>query len=323
MPSQSQSEIRQIVTNRILDALGNGDLPPWRRPWSSDPNCGSPRNALTQRAYRGINVLLLTLASMENEFHSRWWGKYRQIKEKGGYVRRGEKSSQIILFKPITKTVTKDDGEEVEETFPLMRTFSVFNAEQTVGLEHLHAGRGSLDSSEVEQRFERAEEVIQAAGADIRFGGNKACYNRATDVIQMPHRNQFSVPEFYETLFHELVHWSHHEIRLNWDRKTEGYAMGELVAEIGGCFMVSELGLPTADELGNHASYMAHWLKAMQNEPRFIFKAAAQASKAVDCLLAFSRESTETVRPVLAGLWLGRRGGGWICRPAFSLTSIE
>ena len=80
----SQDEIRQTVTNRILDALQNGDLPPWRRPWSSDPNCGSPRNALTSRSYRGINVLLLMLASMENEFHSRWWGTYRQIKEKGG-----------------------------------------------------------------------------------------------------------------------------------------------------------------------------------------------------------------------------------------------
>lgn len=296
----SQNEIRQTVTDRILDALQHGDLPPWRRPWSSDQNCGSPRNALTSRPYRGINILLLMLAAMENEFHSRWWGTFRQIKEKGGFVRRGEKASQVILFKPIVKTVTADNGEETEKTFPLMRTFSVFNAQQTVGLEHLHAGQGSIDATEVEQRFERAEEVIDATGADIRYGGNEAYYNRRSDYIQMPHRHQFSVPEFYETLSHELIHWTEHESRLNWDRKGEGYAMGELVAEIGGCFTVSELGLPMADELGNHVSYLANWLKAMQNDPKFIFRAAAQANKAVDFLLSFSRKPVETLQPVLS-----------------------
>lgn len=295
----SQNEIRQTVTNRILIALQNGDLPPWRRPWSSDPNCGSPRNALTQRAYRGINVLLLGLAAMENGFHSRWWGTYRQIKEMGGFVRRGQKASQIILFKPITKTVRKDDGEEVEKTFPLMRTFSVFNAEQAVGLEHLYAGRASIDSTDIEQRFERAEEVIEATGADIRFGGNEAFYNRLADYIQMPNRNQFSVPAFYETIFHELTHWTEHESRLNWDRTVETYAMGELIAEIGGCFMLSELGLPSAHELSNHVSYLDHWLKGM-DDPRFIFKAAAQANRAVDFLLSCSRKSAETSEPVLA-----------------------
>jgi len=296
----SQDEIRQTVTNRILESLQNGNLLPWRRPWSSDPNCGSPRNALTSRPYSGINVLLLMLASMENDSHSRWWGTFRQIKEKGGYVLRGQKASQIILFKPITKTVTTDDGEETEKTFPLMRTFSVFNAQHTVGLEHLWPGQGSIDATEVEQRFQRAEEVIEATGADIRYGGNEAFYNRLGDQIQMPHRHQFPVPEFYETAFHELTHWTEHESRLNWDRSAEGYAMGELVAEIGGCFMVSELALPTANELENNISYMANWLKAMQNDPKFIFKAAAQANKAVDFLLAFSRKSAETLEPVLA-----------------------
>ena len=296
----SQNDIRQTVTNRILDALQDGDLPPWRRPWSSDPNCGSPRNALTQRPYRGINVLLLGLAAMENEYHSRFWGTYRQIKEKGGFVRRGQKASQIILFKPISRTVTKDDGEETEKTFPLMRTFSVFNVQQTVGLEHLWPGQGSLDSNEVEERFDRAERVIEATGADIRYGGNEAFYNRLGDHIQMPHRHQFSVPEFYETLCHELVHWTEHKNRLNWDRKDEGYAMGELIAEIGGCFMVSELALPTANELENNISYMANWLKAMQNDPKFIFKAAAQANRAVDYLLSFSRKPAETLEPVLS-----------------------
>ena len=93
---------------------------------------------------------------------------------------------------------------------------------------------------------------------------------------------------YYESLCHELIHWS--ETRLEWDRAAEGYAAGELVAEIGGCFMASELGLPTGESLANHAAYLQSWLQAMASDPKYIFKASAQASKAVDYLLSFSRK---------------------------------
>ena len=64
-----------------------------------------------------------------------------------------------------------------------------------------------------------------------------------------------------------------------------GYAAGELVAEIGGCFLAYELGLPTGESLTNHVAYLQSWLQAMQNDPKYIFKASASASKAVDYLL--------------------------------------
>ena len=64
--------------------------------------------------------------------------------------------------------------------------------------------------------------------------------------------------------------------------------MGELIAEIGGCFLASELGLPVSDQT-NHVAYVEHWLQAMKNDPSFIFKASTQASKAVDFILVFSR----------------------------------
>jgi len=93
-----------------------------------------------------------------------------------------------------------------------------------------------------------------------------------------------------------MVHFT--EPRLNWDRAAEGYPAGELVAEIGGCFMASELGLPTGESLANHAAYLQSWLKAMQNDPKYIFKASAQASKAADYLLAFSRKPEPEEVPV-------------------------
>jgi len=119
--------------------------------------------------------------------------------------------------------------------------------------------------------YEEADAVIAATGADIRYGGNAAFYNRAQDYIQVPLREQFTAADYYETVLHELCHWTEAPSRLDWNRKEEGYAMGELIAEMGSCFLATELGIPNAESLPNHASYLEHWLKAMQNDHRFIF----------------------------------------------------
>jgi antirestriction protein ArdC len=295
----SPNEIRQAITNKIITALRNGDLPPWRRAWSSDPNCGAPKSALTKRPYNGINVLLLTLASMEKGYQSRWWATYRQVQQLGGYVRRGEKSTRIILYRPYIKPVTTDDGEEKEEHFCIMKTWCVFNVEQTVGLEHLWPGQASHDGEEVEQRFAAADAAIEAAiegmGVELRHDGNSAHYSPSGDYIQMPHRHQFSMPEYYETICHETCHATEHPERLNCDRSLpeNSYEFLELRAELGGVFCAAQLGLPTAENLENHTAYLKSWLEQMENDAKFIFRAASQASKAADYILSFSQESVE------------------------------
>jgi len=74
----SQAEIRQAITNQIVEALQKGGLPPWRQSWCNDPNCGQPANITSQKTYRGINPLLLQIASMRHGFKTRWWATYRQ-----------------------------------------------------------------------------------------------------------------------------------------------------------------------------------------------------------------------------------------------------
>jgi antirestriction protein ArdC len=137
------------------------------------------------------------------------------------------------------------------------------------------------------ETYEAADKVIESTGAHIRFGGNRAFYNRLGDYIQVPLREQFTAAEYYETVLHELCHWT--EPRLNWNRKEEGYAMGELIAEMGSCFLATELDIPNAQTLPNHVSYLEHWLRAMANDHRFIFQASSQASTAADYILSFSR----------------------------------
>lgn len=306
---RTNAEIREEITTRIVEALTTGKLPPWRRPWALDQNCGSHANVVSGKRYSGVNPLLLEIAAQRHGLNSKWWATFKQWKELGGVVKRrpsnvpeGQWGTQIVYAAPITKKRIAEDGEEAESKFFLLKTFTVFNVDQVEGthLDQLRVGNAPLDREQIGERFQRAEAVIAATEADIRHGGNRAFYSPSDDYIQMPHRHQFERPEnYYATAAHELVHWTEPPHRLNWSRGEEGYAMGELIAEIGGCFLTTEFGLPTSDDLAQRCSYLQHWLAAMKGDSSYIFKAATQANKAVEYITAFSKEAVPEAEAAL------------------------
>lgn len=292
-------ELRQTITNTILDSLQRGGLPPWRQPWRSSKHSGAPINVVSKRRYSGVNPLLLQIAAQRHEFQSRYWATFQQWKQLGGSVMRrpshvdpGRWGTMIAFCRPVTKTEIAPDGE-TESTVWILRSYTVFNLDQVEGshLDHLRVGTETIDESELQGRFDEADRAVAATNADIRYGGDGAFYNMAGDYIQMPSRSRFALPEFVETLGHELVHWTEAPHRLNWDRTKpqNSYACGELIAELGGCYFAGELGLPVSERLDNHAAYLQHWLQEMKSNPQFIFQAAAQASRAVDFVLSFSQ----------------------------------
>jgi antirestriction protein ArdC len=299
----SQSEIQENITARIVEGLQNG-IVPWKKPWKNDPNCGSPANIVSRRNYTGINPILLDLASQAHGFSSRFWATYDQWQKLGGQVRKrpdnvkpGHWGTNIVFFRQVKTTKVDAAGEEKVESFPLMKFYTVFNLDQVAGekLDHL---RPSTETTAQFPDFTEAEKVIAATGAEIKLGGNRAVYTRPVgnfpnhsggDFIRVPERVQFdSQHEFYATCFHELVHWS--EVRLGWEGS---YALGELIAEMGACFLCAQTNIPSSDDLSNHTSYLAAWLKSLQDDRKFIFKAAAQASKASEFILKFSRPKVE------------------------------
>ena len=295
--SNNNQQIREEITNQIISALESGSLPPWRKPWSSDRNCGMPKNVASGCLYSGVNPLLLQLASERHGFQSRHFGTFKQWQELGGKVMRrpshvsqGKWGTKIVFCKPVKKQKNDDLGEQ-EETYFLLRTYTVFCVDQVEGehLDYLRVGFTSDTRNSVSDAYEEADALIAATEADIRHGGNQAFYDLLEDYIQIPNRDQFSGSSYYETLFHELVHWT--ENRLNWDRNGNGYALGELIAEIGACYICSELNIPTNDE--NHHAYLDGWLRIMKQDSSFIFKASSQASKAADYIMSFSREPIE------------------------------
>ena len=293
----TSKEIRQNISQQIVDALNSGDTLPWRQPWSNDPNVGLPRNAVSANRYSGVNPILLEISRMRQGFQSKWWGTYKQIQQLGANVKRGEKGTAITFYKKIPVKDQKTTDEERDKTVPLLRTYHVFNVEQTDGLDHLRIGYGD-STTDMDNHHQEADALIDATEAEIRYGGNRAFYSPSTDHIQLPMRNQFDdANNFYSTATHELVHWSGAAHRLN--RTELSYAFEELVAEIGSCYTCTEIGIPTSDDLSGVTSYVQSWLRAMQNDPSFIFKAASHASKAADFLLSFHQSPVEELELVV------------------------
>jgi antirestriction protein ArdC len=138
-------------------------------------------------------------------------------------------------------------------------------------------------------RLESAESFFARTRASIQHGGSSAFYSLDRDIVQMPELQTFRDREsYYATLAHETTHWTRHESRLNRDlgRKRfadAGYAMEELVAEIGAAFLCADLGI-TPETRDDHAAYIASWLKVLKDDKRAIFTAASHAQKAADYL---------------------------------------
>jgi antirestriction protein ArdC len=169
-----------------------------------------------------------------------------------------------------------------------MKGYTVFNVEQIDGLpEHFYAK--PEPKGETVQRIERAASFFAATRVSIVHGGSRACYVTRTDNIHMPCIDCFRDAEsYYATLAHEACHWTGHASRLarEFGRKRwgdEGYAMEELVAELGSAFLSADLDL-TPETREDHAAYIATWIEVLKNDKRAIFTAASYAQRAVDFL---------------------------------------
>ena len=293
-----KQDIYQNVTDKIIADLEQGELT-WLKPWSAGNAEGRITKPLRHNgmAYSGINVLMLWGAALEAGYLSPIWMTFKQAKELGAHVRKGERGNQVVYANTITKAEEQDDGTEEERKIAFMKAYCVFNVEQIEGLpEHFYAKpEPVIDPA---QRIDHAEDFFASVGATIRHGGSRAFYAGGSDHVQMPPFECFRSPEaYYATLAHELTHWTKHPNRL--DREfgrekwgEEGYAREELVAELGAAFLCSDLAL-TPEPGEDQAAYIQSWLKVLKNDKRAIFSAAAHAQRAADFLHGFQASEVE------------------------------
>jgi antirestriction protein ArdC len=294
-------EVRDIysrITNKIIADLEQG-VRPWMRPWSADHAAGRITRPLRHNGipYKGINVIMLWSASVTKGYACPLWLTFKQAIELGGHVKKGESGELVVYANRITRTETDDKGEETEREIPFMKGYTVFNAEQCEDLPALYTAKAEPPALTPLQRIERADRFFAATGADIRHGGTRAYYAEGSDHVQMPPFAAFRDAEsFAATMAHELCHWTKHEKRLARDMGRvrwgdEGYAKEELCAELGAAFLCADLEI-TPEVRDDHAAYIATWLKALRDDKRLIFTAAAHAQRAADYLHSLQPKAT-------------------------------
>ena len=284
-----RTDVYQKITDQIVAALEAG-VRPWHQPWNAEHSAGRITRPLRGNGipYQGINVLMLWSAATLKGYAAPIWMTFKQAIELKGCVRKGEHGSLVVYADKIIRTETTDSGEEAERAIPFMKGYTVFNVEQIDGLPEHYYGKPEAGTDSV-QRIAHAESFFAATGANIVHGGSRACYVPSTDNIHMPCIDFFRDAEsYYATRAHETTPWTRHESRLNRDfgRKRfgdEGYAMEELVAELGAAFLAADLAL-TPEVRDDHAAYIASWVKVLKDDKRAIFTAASHAQRAADLL---------------------------------------
>jgi len=282
-----ENKVYGYVTERIVKALEEGTIP-WRQPWFGTNH--APRNLVSGKPYRGINALLLSCMS----YPAPYFLSKKQIKDRGGKIKKGEKGNMVVFFKMWEVPGQTDDNGKPKK-IPFLRYYLVWNVTQCDGIEYPKPEPRTetidpiADCETIWDNWEDAPPVVT---------GNKAAYNRAADQIEMPDMQLFeTAEEYYSTKFHEGIHGTGHEKRIGRDltgRFASGsYSREELVAEIGAAMLCGIAGID-AKTIENSAAYCAHWAGKLKDDEKLIVKAAGQAQKAADYILGVKfAEKTE------------------------------
>lgn len=293
MKNQKKKDVYQIITDLFIEKLEQGVVP-WKKPWGV---FGAARNYVSKKLYRGINQMIL------KNLHARpFYLTFHQAKQLGGKIRKGSQSIPVVFWtflyrdrdtrKKLTEKEARRLPEDQVERFSLLRYYNVFNVDD---IEDIEFKLPDIDIKLGNELILSCERIIadMPKPPKIQHQGEQAYYNSFADYVNMPRLKFFDTSEaYYSTLFHELVHSTGHEKRLDRPELVEISAFGshkytkeELTAEIGASFLNHEAGILKDPLFENSAAYIQGWLTQLQNDRKFIFEASAKAQKAVDYVL--------------------------------------
>lgn len=272
--------IYQEITESILNNIDSAGQ--WSPPWRS-ASMGQAINVVSKHPATGINRILLLVSMMNKGYTSNKWASFKQWNSIGAKVRKGEKATRTIYYKPIEDRDLR--SAKINYRFIIRHNY-LFNVAQVDGY-----SEGSSEPSNSADETERDMDLmsfIYSTKAKILHGEFTPCYIPKHDEIRMPEVSKFyDLNGYYSTLFHELVHWTGAKFRL--DRQLgqrfgdNQYAAEELIAEMGAAFLSSEWNIyqSTKDESN---AYLKHWVSMMKEDSQAIIRAASMAEKAVTYL---------------------------------------
>lgn len=307
-PKLSNAERMAEVVAKLEELITSTDTLPWTRPWQS-VGFGAPISGSSGKPYRGVNRWLL---GMLGEIHypgqPNVWITYNQAKAEGGQIRKGEHSSQAILWKFLQ---IEDEKTGEKKKIPMLRTFPVFHWSQADWatdddgntLEPLQVRKARARMAEVASTphdLQPESEALIAryladGGPEFSTGGDRAYYMPVTDSVRVPMPEQFrDVADFYLTTFHELGHSTGHSKRLSREFGdgfgSELYSREELVAEMTASMLGASVGLSNDGALQQSAAYLRSWLGALKDDPMALSWAAGRAEKATEMILGIEAE---------------------------------
>ena len=266
-----------LINETVLKTLEAG-VNPWRKTWKSISDHGMPHNLKSKRNYSGANVILLGMQGAPCNS----WVTYKQAVELGGNVKKGSKSSIVYFWQFLEK---EDAGKK--KTIPMIKTYRVFNAiRDCEGLDHLLGQTGEEIGES--HPADALSKYIKREGIGLDHGTNQPCYHPTFDRIHMPHESAFDTSDHYQgVLAHEAIHSTGHHSRLG--RLTqkaafggENYALEELVAELGACYVCAQIGIEP--DFDNSASYLKNWLDALKENDSWLISAGGKAQKAANLI---------------------------------------
>ncbi|MEQ1717576.1 MAG: ArdC-like ssDNA-binding domain-containing protein, partial [Hyphomicrobium sp.] len=231
-PLNPKLDVHEAITAKIVAAIeaGAGEFQmPWHRPGVAFT---LPKNALTEKHYRGSNILSLWIDADDKKFEHQLWATYKQFEELGAQVRKGERGSLIVKYgewvpqntskaKEAAKPENAGDHEDGGKRL-FAKAAYVFNIDQVDASADLRTKLlpAAAPRQDLTERLDAVDDFIAAVGVEIREGGQRAFYrhrglNGDGDFIQMPPRDLFvgtatSTPTeaYYSTILHEEIHGS-------------------------------------------------------------------------------------------------------------------
>lgn len=309
----SPNEIYDMVTQRMIDLIKDANKGDYKRAWKEEGYL-IPYNFVSKKAYRGVNVVMLSplFGLLDNPYFL----TFKQIQEKGGKIRKGSHGYKVVYFSTFDKEYSDTEIEKLntvivenklekgdKKTIFFLKYYNVFNGADVEGIDFdldNFSLQGKVINNEIEaeenEKIEIAEAIVKnypKPQPEIKFAGSRAFYQPANDFLSMPDISKFKTSQdFYRTYFHELSHSTGHGSRLKRGLANEfgspEYAFEELIAEFGAVFLSAQAGIMFYTNK-NHAGYLKGWnevlLPNLENDNRFLMKASSQAQKAADFIL--------------------------------------
>lgn len=283
--AQRRRDIAATINARLLASLEQG-LMPWRRPWDGARIAPLLPRRATGEHYRGVNIIMLWLASATHGYASPYWLTSKQAARLGAQVRKGERGELVVYYGVAQRRAAHNSSAAHDDTFRFLKAYTAFNADQIDGLNAAFYPKPDVNALAPIQAHERWFARLEIKRIVSR---DTACYIPSRDVIAMPPLAAFeSVAAYAATLNHETVHatGAAHRVGRDFSKRFDRHAVAaeELVAEIGAAILGAHLRLPP-DHISDHAAYIGSWMSILRSDKRAFFRAAAQAQRAVDWLL--------------------------------------